>query len=87
MTLDEIMNLEREAQKAAEQRLSDAHERFYAEQEDGLDVWEGWEGGAFCGCDTCIVREVIDAAWPYLERLGHVLRDSEQRAELEVEEA
>ena len=22
--------------------------------------------GPYCGCDTCIVREVLDAAWPHL---------------------
>ena len=32
---------------------------------------ETLSGFPFCGCDTCVVREVIDAAWPYLYRLAH----------------
>jgi hypothetical protein len=27
--------------------------------------------GAYCGCRTCMVREALDAAWPYLYRLAH----------------
>ena len=25
----------------------------------------------YCGCETCAVREVLHAAWPYLYALAH----------------
>ena len=60
-----IEGLEHSAQKAAETVLARAWE-FLDEENDGemLDA-------PFCGCDTCVVREVVMAAWPYLYRLAH----------------
>jgi hypothetical protein len=59
-----------DAQKAAERRLAICREVEWADQaEDGdYDAIEGVDelAGAFCGCDTCVVREVLDAAWPHL---------------------
>ena len=63
-----------EAQQAAERRLAYCN----------LVLWDYGEGdeegeppppgpgeepaGAYCGCDTCTVREILDAAWaPILE--------------------
>lgn len=54
------------AQRAGEERLNVIS-----------DYEEAWEGGRlpegenpacapFCGCVTCVVREVLDAAWPHL---------------------
>jgi hypothetical protein len=51
-------DFEAKAQQAAEADLDDLPEP--AEQ----------PCGPFCGCDTCIVREVLDAAWPYLLELA-----------------
>lgn len=56
------------AQRAAEARLRDVTDRYWAEQ-DGEDesAWDGFDGIApYCGCDTCLVREVLFAAWPHM---------------------
>jgi hypothetical protein len=45
---------ERAAQEAGEQRLEE-----YLADENGL-----------CECTTCLVREVLDAAWPHLRALA-----------------
>jgi hypothetical protein len=52
---------EERAQQAAEERL----ELAYAVLNDDVDD-EGELAGAFCGCLTCTVREVLDAAAPHL---------------------
>ena len=63
--MKKVEDIEREAQKAAEHRLMVAGEFLY---DDGA----GEElDGLYCGCDTCIVREVLSAAWPYLYALAH----------------
>ena len=62
MTVDE---LEQKIQKVAEQRLMEGWE-FVHEENDGETLT-----GPFCGCDTCVVREVVTAAWPYLYELAH----------------
>jgi hypothetical protein len=65
------MNYEQEAQRAAEERLAACNEHFWAE-ESGEQPPEGPYPacGPYDACDTCIVREVLDAAWPYLLRLA-----------------
>jgi hypothetical protein len=76
MTEDEIDraigDAETRAQRAAELRLMDAYERFGREMDDDDEAWDGWEGGAYCGCDTCLVREVLTAAWPDLRRAARL---------------
>lgn len=62
MTVDE---LEQKIQAAAEQRLMEGWQ-FVHDESDG-----GTLTGPFCGCDTCVVREVITSAWPYLYELAH----------------
>ena len=55
------------AQQAAEKRL--AYCNFLLYEEEDPEPWEGEVSepvGAYCGCDTCVVREVLDAAWPHL---------------------
>ena len=59
------VDIERKAHEAAEQRLFDAWE-FMEEENDG-----GMLAGVFCGCDTCVIREVLSAAWPALYELAH----------------
>jgi hypothetical protein len=74
MTADE---LEQAMQRVAEARLNAADEWLWVEDEGehaGLHdtVPDGPElAGPYCGCTTCIVREVLDAAWPYAYRLAH----------------
>ena len=57
--------IEKAAQEAADKRLMEAWE-FYNEEGDGRTL-----AGVFCGCETCVIREVLHAAWPYLYRLAH----------------
>ena len=49
-------------QAAAEERLREAT-AFMQDEGDGENL-----SAPFCGCDTCVVREVIDAALPTLRR-------------------
>lgn len=58
--VDEIYRLSQNAQKSAEARLLDCFDGLYDDEAGDSAV------GAFCGCNTCIVREVLDAAWPWL---------------------
>jgi hypothetical protein len=62
--------LEVQAQRAAELRLIEAEQDMW-ESIEREDAGEHKTAGWFCGCDTCIVREVLDAAWPYLYQLAH----------------
>jgi hypothetical protein len=69
--------LEVQAQRAAEFRLAAANEFLWLEEEgefagihDEARVAPDL-AGPYCGCDTCLVREVLDAAWPVLYRLAH----------------
>jgi len=57
---DDIERLSQNAQRASEARLDDCFEGIYDPDYGDSAV------GAFCGCNTCIVREVLDAAWPWL---------------------
>jgi hypothetical protein len=52
------------AQRAAEDHLLACYEAMHAADE-GLEV-EDPAVGAFCGCETCEVREVLFAAWPIM---------------------
>ena len=51
-----------EAQRAAEEHLSLCLEAEWDEEVDDPS------SAPFCGCLTCIVREVLHAAWPVLEQ-------------------
>lgn len=52
----------RKATDAAESRL----EECFASLDD-VDLSSEYKMSApFCGCTTCVVREVLDSAWPYL---------------------
>jgi hypothetical protein len=57
------------AQRAAEAHLSACVDALFAESEsDNPDDWpESPASAPFCGCDTCVVREVLFAAWPIIE--------------------
>jgi hypothetical protein len=77
------------AQRAGERRLAIGMAATYDEVESlgGLeppgDVSELC--GPFCGCDTCIVREVLDAAWPHLVKVGDELIAENARLREELE--
>lgn len=80
--------LERAAQEAAERRLAFCNAQMY-EEEVTLDPTLIGEqpAGPFCGCDTCVVREVLDAAWPHIYELALDLARQEARAERPMEVA
>jgi hypothetical protein len=63
-----LFDLERMAQRAAEQRMHDAWASLEIDIDDEALPVE--LAGAYCGCLTCDVREVLDAAWPYLYRMA-----------------
>lgn len=48
---------DQQAQRNAEEHLEELYEQLDAEDGDS---------GAFCGCTTCVVREVLEAAVPEL---------------------
>ena len=52
-----------EAQKAAEAHLAACQEAMFAMEEDVETEVESPASAPFCGCDTCVVREVLYAAW------------------------
>ena len=54
-----------EAQRAAEKRLAYCSILLY-EEEDVSPSEVSKPIAPYCGCDTCVVREVLDAAWPHL---------------------
>lgn len=58
------------AQKAAEEHLTACWEAYWAEEEcESLDeLPESPACAPFCGCETCVVREVLYAAWPIIEQ-------------------
>lgn len=65
----EIQELTFHAQRAGEARLMACMDVIFDE-----DIDEDFDDGAcapFCGCNTCCVRETIDAAWPFLYKLAH----------------
>jgi hypothetical protein len=68
---------EQAMQRVAERHLQYANEWLW-EEEDGEHAGMHGESpecpnlaGPYCGCDTCVVREVLWAAWPYMYRLAH----------------
>ena len=63
------MDVGRRAQEAAEKHLAECWEAYYAsEEEPDPAKWpESPACAPFCGCETCLVREVLHAAWPILE--------------------
>ena len=68
--------LQQQAQRAAELRLMTAVDMLINEDDEWITEWDDL-AGPFCGCGTCVVREVLDAAWPYIYELA--LRRIENR--------
>jgi len=54
------------AQRAAEAHLAACYEALYA-CEEGDETAESPACAPFCGCETCVVRETLHAAWPFCE--------------------
>lgn len=91
----EPLNLARLAQDAAYERLQSGELVLMYEDNQADEIGdEEYQAaaeqlaGPFCGCMTCVVREVISAAWPYLsvlavEQFQQAMKDPEVRAHLE----
>lgn len=69
--LKRIEALAERAQVACEARL----ERAYYELHEDPDEYDG-DGSEpfapFCGCLTCVVREVLDASYPYMREAARI---------------
>jgi hypothetical protein len=65
------------AHQAAQQHLTKVWEALYAQEEaeDGEDI-DSPAFGPFCGCETCVIRETLAAAWPVIEEYFRRLYDS-----------
>jgi len=56
-----------EAHELAEEHLDSCFEALDAEGDLGEEAeWPAILAAPFCGCTTCVVREVLNAAWPIL---------------------
>ena len=68
------MNIEdvgTEIQRKAEEHLMKCQEQLFGEEE-GTDTGVEVETfGPYCGCDTCIVREVLGIAWDSLVEVAN----------------
>jgi hypothetical protein len=74
------VELEDEAQRAAEARLAYANALLFHDENPDEPLAEPLEGeepfGPYDGCETCIVREVLHAAWPAMRELARRELDS-----------
>ena len=55
-----------EAQKAAEKHMEAVWDAHYA-WEEGDETAESPASAPFCGCETCVVREILHAGWTVFE--------------------
>jgi hypothetical protein len=80
-----MSELERKAQEAGEARLAYCQEMLYEDDHPDEPIRPPGEFeepcGPYCGCETCIVREVLDAAWPFMLEMAR----EEAREEVNVE--
>lgn len=75
-----------EAQRAAEKHLAACQEAEWGAEEllgaggELADTPESPACGPFCGCETCVVREVLHAAWPVFEQSQQEFRSAVEAA-------
>jgi hypothetical protein len=62
VTVEELESL---MQRACEERTAAMQDALF-EDGDGSEL-----SNLYCGCVTCDVREILDAAWPFMYRLAH----------------
>jgi len=55
-----------EAHQAAVQRWEQLHDALYAEECGEEPEWPEDMTAPYDGCEDCIVREILTAAWPFL---------------------
>lgn len=58
-------------QRAAEKHLDACYDALVM-VEDGEEEIDDPAYGPFCGCNTCVVREVLSAAWVYVSPAGRL---------------
>jgi hypothetical protein len=56
-----------EAQAAAQAHLAACQEALFLMEEEGDETAESPASAPFCGCEICIVREVLWATWAVLD--------------------
>lgn len=56
----------REAHEAAQKHLDAINAAEYAEDSEELPDYPEDMAGPWDGCETCVIREVLHAAWPIL---------------------
>lgn len=68
-TLAQERDFEVVLQRACENHLAACNEALFEEGEvkDIDDAPPSPAFGPFCGCDTCVVREILHVAWPMIE--------------------
>lgn len=70
-----VVELEQRAQQLAERRLAYANALLFDEEDEDTAAAEfpGEElAGPYCGCETCIVREVLHAAYPAMLEIARL---------------
>lgn len=81
LVAEEIYRLEQAAQRGAEERIAALRELVYDDADFDDPRWnEVDQAGPFCGCDTCEVREILDAAWPHLLEAARIVIRNEEAA-------
>lgn len=74
------------AQKAAEEHLNGCWEAYWAEEmleDPNAELPESPAFAPFDGCETCVVREILSAAWPFVERSVREDLEQEERATMD----
>ena len=54
-------------QAAAERHLEKVWEAYHLAADAGEDEIDDPASAPFCGCETCVIREVLAGAWPQIE--------------------
>lgn len=64
------------AQRAAEKHLLRVQEAQFAEEDGDANVAWPETAGPYCGCNTCIIREVLWVTWPIIEHHARTFRNA-----------
>jgi hypothetical protein len=93
---ERVYDLQMQAQAAAERRLAQADLLFAVEQGETLAELDATQedydaacaemAGPWCGgCPTCVVREVLSAAWPFIQTLAEIGVTQDQLEQLSLQ--
>ena len=82
MSADPLNDLLHKAHHTAEKHLDECYEALVDETFEVEEAVESPAFAPFCGCNTCVVREVLTVAYPILrqaavEELRQVVTNSE----------